>query len=160
MSWITAMIAAISVGSVVFFAISQKNFIAKNRAENSEALYQYLINARDNIVACGLLYPRGDNGTGFSVQFPGGTDKTISTLECPGNTAANKSLWSGKSTAAYLQPLPVGFDQGLYTNDANGIKLVVTSQVAQAEVFELVARKFAANEVEYTAEKIILWIKK
>lgn len=129
--------------------------------DNADKITQYLQVARDNIIACGLLYPKGNNGSGTSIQFPSGDNVAIASLECPGNPAAYKNIWNGISAGAYLQPLPTGYNSASYTNNADDMKIVLTSASAQRETFNLVTKHFGPNEIEINSDtQITFWIKK
>jgi hypothetical protein len=83
---------------------------------------------RSRVLACGIEYPTGNNGTAFRVQYPAATVAiNISALTCPG--AANANLWTLMDGLTLPQTVS-GFNSWQYTNDAASMRLTLTATSA------------------------------
>lgn len=78
---------------------------------------------RERVLACAIMYPNGDNGTGFHIAYPGGTGVAVSTLTCPGSSV---NLWTGIDGAMSLPPI-TGFGVWTYANDATSVRISITT---------------------------------
>lgn len=114
---------------------------------------------RGHLATCAILYPLGDNGTGFHLAYPGGSGVATSTIECPGNPSANKNLWTGID-GNFLPANITGFGSWIYTNDATGVKLTLTS-TGEADyniAASMAAAKYVATEAGQAGNVFTLWV--
>lgn len=125
------LLAAIALAALVAFQLartSQSNsqgvFNFQNRAV---ILDQYhLIRAR--ILACGINYPHGDNGTTFRVRYPATGSGFVSDLTCPGQDSSN-NLWTGTG-GTMLPAVPPAFNPWNYANDATSMRITISARSA------------------------------
>lgn len=163
-AYFVALIAIIT--GVVYFLVMTGNgqndrYIRINRIGTEIASQGFLI--KRVLQDCALLYPSGDNGTGFNAAYPAGAITTsISTLDCPGYPYTNKNIWNGVN--GVFQPRDLtGWNVWTYTNDSTGIYIILSIGAGvedSAYIMQRVAKEFAVSEVETDPTYIKIWIKK
>lgn len=156
------LLIALATVAMSGFSFMNKGVAGKTYMDDTQnAIIGQIETIRGQILLCGLVYPTGNNATTFNIKYPGGSAVNVSTLTCPGNPAANKSLWTGND-GTFLPAVPSGFTGWIYTNDATGIKLVITSNAGTLanNVLANVAAKFIAAESTFAANALTVWIVK
>jgi hypothetical protein len=126
----------------------------------TNATYAAGVLIQTKIRYCPLAYPVGNNGTGFSVQYPGAaTAVLVSTLVCPGR--ASVAIFNG-GDGVFLPVTPNGFTGWYYVNDASGVRVYLTSDGTSArnKILTNVAAKFTSSAATHSANTLTLWIKK
>jgi len=109
---------------------------------------------------CPLAFPIGDNGTGFSIQYPGATSAVlVSTLRCPGRSAYQ--LFNG-GDGVFLPSTPNGFSGWWYVNDASGVRIYLTSDGSSARnaVLANVAARYSSSAANFASNTLTIWVKK
>ncbi|ABD72079.1 hypothetical protein Rfer_4393 (plasmid) [Rhodoferax ferrireducens T118] len=161
LAYVMLMIAVVSI-AMSGIAFMNKGMASKSYMDDAKNVIQSQVGTiRGQILLCGLLYPSGNNATTFNIKYPGGSAVNVSALTCPGSPAANKSLWTG-GNGTFLSPVPSGFTGWVYTNDAAGIKVVLTSNggVLENNVLTSVAAKFTSVEANIVGNVMTIWIVK
>ena len=93
---------------------------------NSVAIQKQIASIQGMVTNCALLYPTGNNGSGYHNAYPGGASVDVLQLTCPGAPFSNKNLWTGRNGT--VPPLaPRGMGGWVYTNDASGIRLTISA---------------------------------
>jgi hypothetical protein len=100
------------------------------------------------LITCRVMFPNGDNGTGYRVQYPAAAVPTsISELRCPGE-AVGASLWSGENRVLQPGPIP-GFTEWHFTNDSASARLQIAAVSATSQLHRdllaLVAERIGAQ---------------
>lgn len=161
LAYVMLMIAVVTI-AMSGIAFMNKGMASKTYMDDAKNAIQSQVGTiRGQILLCGLLYSSGNNATTFNIKYPGGTAVNVSALTCPGSPSANKSLWTG-GNGTFLSPVPSGFTGWLYTNDAAGIKIVLTSNGGALEnnVLTSVAAKFSSTEATLVGNVMTIWIVK
>lgn len=156
--WALAVLSAIMVG----YSIIPKHAKSLYATDTTPIVYNAVIATKSKILTCYMLYPSGDNGTGFNIPFPAATTETdISLLTCPGDPSANQNLWTGNN-GVFIPKLPNGFTGPVYKNDASGIyiKISCDGTTERLDVMQKVAAKFDPSEASLVGNDLTVWIKK
>lgn len=158
---LTVVLALIGIAARVYSEMNKGHAEKAYMNDTKNAIQSQVDTVRGQILLCGLLYPSGNNATAFNVKYPGGNAVNVSTLACPGNPASNKSIWTGND-GTFLPVVPGGFSGWLYTNDATGIRVAITSDggVLANNVLANVAAKFSPAEATYSMNTLTVWIVK
>lgn len=126
-----SVLAVLLMTAVLITAVS---FVAFGRADPTNVISNSAVTQtvtaqagiiRSRILACGIEYPTGNNGTIYRTQYPSGITATnVATLTCPG--AANSNIWT--LLDGVTPPNRVnGFGIWQYTNDATNMRLTLVA---------------------------------
>jgi len=120
---------------------------------------------RSKINECNLLYGTNNNGDGWPSSNAAGT--LVSALECEGDQATDKNIWTGVR-ALLLPPPTAGFEAWYYVNaDDEGGRCIWTSPTGVKTIgvktgLTQAASKFSSQEVSYDensdSQKFVVFI--
>lgn len=134
------------VSFVTFKKSDSSNLISNTNTINTLVSQASIIRSR--ILACGIEYPTGNNGTTYRVQYPAATTLTdISNLTCPG--ANNANIWT--LLDGLSAPLQInGFNNWQYINDGSGMKLSITAvNVNKGSLFPQITTALGSGQASY-----------
>ena len=127
----------------------------------SKTIQSHISSIHSVLSTCAVLYPSGNNGSGFHRAYPAGTAASVLNLTCPGSPYSNKNLWTGRN--GERPPLmPNGLSTWAYTNDATGI-YITTSSSGDADLnksIAMAAGKYVSTQVTVTGNVFKYWILK
>lgn len=125
--YLMASLSLLGILSVATVGMTRNSQAFKMEEQHTATLVSQLEQIRTALIWCGVVYPAGNNGTGFNIKYPAGsTAVNAAALTCPGDPGANKNIFQGRK-GGYLDPVPNGFGAWQYINDANGIRLSIAS---------------------------------
>lgn len=125
--YILAVLALVAITSAVVAITSRSNQRFRAIEANTEQLRSQVNQIRNALNICITMFPLGNNGTSHNVRYPAGaTAVPASTLTCPGDGSSSNQIFQGKN-GGYLNPVPAGFSDWQYVNDASGIYVTITS---------------------------------
>ena len=125
-AWLLAIITLFSAMMAVYSVMAQANAVQKLIYDTTEKLNTQLSTIHSAVANCALLYPSGNNATGFHAAYPGGTDVDVTGLDCPGSPYSNKNLWTGRG-GERIPNTPTGMGTWKYTNNATGVFVQLSS---------------------------------
>ena len=125
-TWILAMITLFTATMAIYSVMARASAVQKLIFDSTEKLNAQVSTIHSSLTNCALLYPTGNNGTGFQPAYPGGSNVEVVALDCPGSTYTNKNLWTGRG-GERIPNTPTGMSPWMYTNNASGIFLQLSS---------------------------------
>lgn len=123
-SYVYLVIAMLSIVAVAVAAMSRNGGQQQWKFETKNTILDEFKIIRSRVIACGIAYPSGNNGSGFHPRFPAtaGTG-LVADLVCPGQAAPN-NLWTG--VGGMMMPAqPGGFSPWRYTNDGTNVRISI-----------------------------------
>ncbi|MEC4720409.1 hypothetical protein RY831_14700 [Noviherbaspirillum sp. CPCC 100848] len=141
-------IAVLTAASAAAWHIARSAGDVQYFQESKDAILAQKDDIVGRLIACRVMFPNGDNGTGYRIQYPAATAPTsLSELHCPGE-AASASLWSGENRVLQPGPIP-GFTEWHFVNDSVSARLQIaavtdTSQLHR-DLLVLVAERIGAQ---------------
>lgn len=154
--------ACVLLAAVGVAAVNQARTAARgNYMFNTTAsLHTAALTIQGKVRMCPILFPGGNNGTGYSPQYPGATTATsVGTVTCPGRTGY--TLFTG-GDGVFLPPTPAGFTGWNYINDASGVRIVLTSDgnSDRNTILQAVANRLSSSVATYASNTLTVWIKR
>ena len=149
----------ITIAGGAVLKISSKTARGERIFQNQNEVLNQSRYISNRLRQCVILYPSGNNGTGFYAKYPGATvPAAVSALTCPGQPAPN-NLWTGKGGSYPPRPI-AGFPAWLYQNDASGVRIMISagSNPDNVTVLQNVASKFSAAEASYSAGVLTVFV--
>lgn len=118
-------ISLLSFMTMAYSKMSRTSQLGQWNHETREALLEQVSLIRARVIACAVSYPAGDPMT--NVRYPATPASTlVSDLNCPGNPATNKNLWSGTGGLT-LPAAPRRFNNWTYSyNASTGIRITIS----------------------------------
>ena len=157
-------IAGIALVTVTMTGLAMMNRdigVKKLIYTTSKTLQEQISSVHTAVSNCAVLYPSGNNASGFHRAYPSGTASNVLNLTCPGAPYANKNLWTGRDGGrAPLVPKAMG--SWLYTNDATGIYLTISSNgdADMNKAIASVATKYVSTQIVVSGNVLKYWILK
>lgn len=150
------LIVIAMMSAIAYFTLSggdTTNVINNSNITNRIVSQASIIRSR--ILACGIEYPQGNNGSGFRAQYPAATTAVdIALLTCPG--ANNANLWTlldGLSSP----PVLAGFSNWSYVNDGTSLRITIQPTNTDGKnAMPNVVSSLGANQASYTAG-VLTW---
>lgn len=151
---------------------SRENIVTQNAHRVSEELFSQLNVIRSAIMECALEYPEGGgdlDGSGVidatdnpnnpypvnpsNLNNPHGVavNDQVRNLSCTGAPATEANIFQGANNKGrMLQPIPGGFSEWVYINDANGVRITTTGSTTAANIDALdrLMRKFSTCQAD------------
>jgi hypothetical protein len=144
-------ISLLSVMTLAYSKISRSSVIGQWNHEARESLLEQVSLIRGRIISCAVTYPSGDPAT--NVRYPSTPPSgLVSDLNCPGNPATNKNIWTGAGGTTLPAP-PRRFSNWTYSyTPASGIRINViatqgTSDGNAIGVMDMVATRIGDSAV-------------
>ena len=156
---VLAVIAMIAIAGGSVLKMTSKTARGERIFQNQAEVMNQSRYIGNRLRQCVILYPAGNNGTGFNVKYPGATvAMAVSSLTCPGQPNPN-NLWTGKGGTFPPRPI-AGFSNWTYQNDASGVRIMLSSGGIQDNmtVLQNVASKFSATEAAYSGGVLTVFI--
>ena len=123
------LLAGIALISLTSYGLAKINQMSNAKAylfKTEQTLETQISSIHGVLSTCALMYPSGDNGTGFHKAYPGGSGVSVLNLDCPGSPYSNQNLWTGRN--GERPPLmPKGMSEWAYTNNATGVFITTTT---------------------------------
>lgn len=120
-SYVLTGILLLSIAIAGIAAMNRGGDSGKRQEQVRQAISGQVDLIRSKLISCVVVFPSGDNGTGFRSAYPGTpASGLVSDLVCPGEGA----LWPGGDGVS-LPPQPRGFGQWNYANDASSIRITI-----------------------------------
>lgn len=99
---------------------------ARTTDEAKEELLRQIGQIRATLQLCAVLFPAGNNGTGFHPSYPATpVSGQLRDAECPGVPNGNKNIWTSGQVGHLLPKIPMGFGEWQYINDADSIRITL-----------------------------------
>lgn len=132
-AYVFVVIAMLSIVAIAASKMSLGGGQAQWKFETRKALLDQSNIIRSRVIACGISYPSGDNGSGFHPRFPATpTSGLVVDMVCPGQPAPN-NLWTGVGGMS-LRASPGGFSGWKYTNDGANIRISIQANVGISDI--------------------------
>lgn len=126
------LFAALALAGLVAFQLSKTsrtNAQGDVNFQNRAALLDQYHLIRSRILACGINFPYGDNGTTFRIRYPATPGSgLVRDLTCPGQDPPN-NLWTGLN-GLILPAEPPALNPWRYENDATSMRLSIQARSA------------------------------
>ena len=123
------LLSGIALIALTAYGLSKLNSVSNSKAylhKTQQTLERQISSIHSVLTTCAMMYPSGDNGSGFHNAYPAGTAATVLGLNCPGSPHSNQNLWTGRN--GETPPLmPTGMTVWAYTNNATGIFITTTT---------------------------------
>ena len=160
-AWLLAIITLFSAMMAVYSVMAQANAVQKLIYDSTERLHGQMSAIHSGLTNCALLYPAGNNGSGFHAAYPGGNNALVTALDCPGSPQTNKNLWTGRGGERIPNP-PTGMSPWMYTNNAAGIVVQISSNgdPTYNTVLGNLQAKYAAAQTTLSGGILTYWVLK
>jgi len=144
---LTAIALIVIVTSGVTF---MQQDLSRNQVifDSSKLIQSQISTIHTVLTNCALLYPMGDNGSGFHKSYP--ATGALASRDCPGSTFSNQNLWTGRD-GMVLPAMKFGYSNWKYVNDATGVFVTTTwaNEAALEKSAANLVNKYASGQLEY-----------
>lgn len=151
---LTMVVLIASVSFMILKGTDTSNVLNTTSVTNTLVAQAGLIRSR--ILACGIEYPAGNNGTSYRTQYPAGTAATnASALTCPG--AANANIWTlldGLNAPNTVS----GFGNWQYYNDGTNMRITIVANTQDRINMLNTLVRMLGPQASITGGNTIVWI--
>lgn len=154
--------ACVLLAAIGAAAINQARTAARGNYlySTTATVYSAALTIQGKVRMCPIQFPGGNNGTGYSPQYPGATTATaVNAVTCPGRSGY--ILFTG-GDGVFLPPTPSGFTGWNYLNDASGVRIILTSDgnSDRNTILQSVTNKLSSSVATYASNTLTVWIKR